>query len=106
MAPERMFTMASKRRKYTREFKLDAVRMVIEQDRPVSEVAENLGINPGVLQRWRKKFEADGSLAFPGHGKLKPEDEEIRRLRKELVDTRQERDILKKAMAYFVKDRK
>jgi transposase len=106
MAPERMFTMANKRRKYTREFKLDAVRMVIEQNRPVSEVAENLGINPGVLQRWRKKFEEDSSVAFPGHGKLKPEDEEIRRLRKELSDTRQERDILKKAMAYFVKDRK
>ena len=98
--------MESKRRKYTREFKLDAVRMVIDQNRSVSEVASNLGINPGVLQRWRNQFEADGSVAFPGHGKLKPEDEEIRRLRRELSETRQERDILKKAMAYFVKERK
>jgi len=106
MAPERMFTMTSKRRKYTREFKLDAVRMVIEQNRPQREVADNLGINPGLLQRWKKQFEVDGSVAFPGHGKLKPDDEEIRRLRKELSDIRQERDILKKAMAYFVKERK
>jgi len=80
--------------------------MVIDQSRPVSEVAGNLGINPGVLHRWRKKFEEDGSIAFPGHGKLKPVDEENRRLRRELTETRQERDILKKAMAYFVKDRK
>ena len=98
--------MGNKRRNYTQEFKIDAVRMIIDQNRPVSEVASNLGINPSLLQRWRKKFEADGSVAFPGHGKLKPEDEEIRRLRKELADTRQERDILKKAMAYFVKERK
>jgi len=59
--------------------------MVIDQSRPVSEVAGNLGINPGVLHRWRKKFEEDGSIAFPGHGKLKPVDEENRRLRRELT---------------------
>jgi len=98
--------MGSKRRTYTREFKLDAVRMVIERNRPVAEVADNLGISPSLLQRWRKQFEADGSVAFPGQGKLKPDDEEIRRLRRELAETRQERDILKKAMAYFVKERK
>jgi transposase len=101
-----MSTMGSKRRKYTREFKVEAVRMVIDQNRSMSEVAKNLGINPSLLQRWRKQFEEDGSVAFPGHGKLKPEDEEIRRLRQELAETRQERDILKKAMAYFVKERK
>ena len=98
--------MGSKRRTYTREFKLDAVRMAIERNRTVAEVADNLGISPSLLQRWRKQFEADGSVAFPGQGKLKPDDEEIRRLRRELADTRQERDILKKAMAYFVKERK
>ena len=98
--------MGSKRRTYTREFKLDAVRMVIERNRTVAEVADNLGISPSLLQRWRKQFEADGSVAFPGQGKLKPDDEEIRRLRRELAETRQERDILKKAMAYFVKERK
>jgi transposase len=101
-----MFTMGSKRRKYTREFKVEAVRLVTDQNRSISEVAGNLGINPSLLLRWRKQLEADGAVAFPGHGKLKPEEEEIRRLRKELADTRQERDILKKAMAYFVKERK
>jgi transposase len=98
--------MGSKRKTYTLEFKLDAVRMAIERNRTVAEVADNLGISPSLLQRWRKQFEADGSVAFPGQGKLKPDDEEIRRLRRELADTRQERDILKKAMAYFVKERK
>jgi len=98
--------MSNKRRSYTREFKLDAVKMLIEQDRTAADVARSLGINPNLLLRWKNKFEEEGSLAFPGHGKLKPEDEEVRRLRRELAEARQERDILKKAMAYFVKERK
>jgi transposase len=58
------------------------------------------------LQTWKKKFEEDGSVAFPGHGNRKPDDEEMRRLRKQLADAQQERDILKKALAYFAKDKK
>ena len=98
--------MGKSRRKYTREFKLDAVRMLVEQGRTVAEVAENLGVNRTVLQSWKKQFEADGSVAFPGHGKRKPQDEEVRRLERELAIVRQEREILKKALAYFAKEGK
>ena len=62
------------RRTYTREFKLEAVKMVVEQGRPVKEVAANLGINANLLHNWKTAFVEDGSVAFPGHGKLKPED--------------------------------
>jgi transposase len=98
--------MGSNRRTYTSEFKLDAVRMVIDQGRAVTEVAEALGIDRSLLQSWKKKFATDGEVAFPGRGKLKPQDEEIRRLKRELAQVRQEREILKKALAYFAKERK
>ena len=97
--------MGKRRRQYTREFKLDAVKMVVEQGRPVSEVAEALGINRSVLQSWRRKLLDEGSVAFPGAGRLKPEDEELRALRREIARLRQERDILKKAAAYFANDK-
>lgn len=93
--------MDKKRKKYTREFKLDAVRLVIEEGRQVKDVAESLGINQGILQRWKKELLEDGSVAFPGHGKLKPVDEEVRELRRQLARVQQERDILKKALGYF-----
>ena len=97
--------MGKKRRKYTPEFKLDAVRLVVEQGRSVTEAADGLGIDRGLLHSWKKKFIEDGSVAFPGQGRLKPEDEELRALRKELARVRQERDILKKAAAYFANDK-
>lgn len=97
--------MGKKRRRYSREFKLDAVKLVVEQGRSVREAADGLGINRSLLQTWKKKFLEDGSVAFPGHGRLKPEDEELRALRKELARVRQERDILKKAAAYFANDK-
>jgi len=97
--------MAGKRRQHTREFKLDAVKMVLE-GRKISEVAENLGVNRSLLQTWKRQFQEDGSVAFPGQGKLKPDDEENHRLRRELAITQQERDILKKALAYFAEEGK
>ena len=96
--------MIKKRRKYSREFKLEAARMVIEQGRSQKEVAEGLGIAYSLVHAWKKEFLADGSVAFPGQGKLKPGDEELRLLRQELSTVRQERDILKKALAYFVNE--
>ncbi len=96
--------MGKARKKYSREFKLEAVKMVVEQERTAREVAGNLGVNEAVLHRWKKEFVADGELAFPGHGKLKPEGDELRRLRRELANARQERNILKKALAYFAKE--
>lgn len=73
--------------------------------RAVIEVAQDLGIAHSNLRRWRAQYGKNGELAFPGNGKQKlaPQEEEIRRLRKELYDVRQERDILKKALAIFTK---
>ena len=93
--------MGKPRRKHSREFKLEAVKQVVEHGRTVSEVADGLGINRNLLTRWKRQFEEGGDVAFPGHGRLTEVEEENRRLRKELAIARQERDILKKAAAYF-----
>lgn len=93
--------MVHRRRRYDRQFKLDALRMVAEGDRPVAAIARDLGIHPNVLYKWRDQLEADPEHAFPGKGKLKPEDEELRRLRREVENLKEERDILKKALAVF-----
>ena len=97
--------MGKSRRSYSPEFKREAVRMVLEQGRTVVEVADNLGIDRGVLQRWKSEMKAEGAHAFPGNGRAKASDEEVLRLRKELARAQQERDILKKALAYFAKER-
>ena len=91
------------RRKYDKEFKIQAVKLLLESGKTTKEVAEDLGICEGNLRRWRKEYKEDAENAFPGMGKLKPEDEELRKLRKENADLRQERDILKKALAIFSK---
>ena len=91
----------SKRRSYDQEFKLEAVRLILEAGRPLAQVSRELGVSENQLRRWKQKFIADGSDAFPGKGHLKAEDEELRRLRKELADVKEERDILKKAIGIF-----
>jgi transposase len=91
------------RRKYDREFKLEAVRLVTDGGRPVVEVARDLGIHENLLYNWRRKYLDDSVHSFPGKGHLKPADEEMRRLKKELTDVKEERDILKKALAIFSK---
>ena len=83
------------RKKYTREFKQDAVRLVTEQGYNPSEAARNLGIDPGMPGRWVKEFQLDESEAFRGNGKLTAEGEELRRLRAENRRLKMERDILK-----------
>ena len=88
-----------KRRRFSQEFKLDAVSMVVDQGRDLFEVAKELEIRPDILRKWKKKFESNGQSAFPGSGRLKPEDEELRSLRRENERLRMERDILKKAVA-------
>ena len=89
------------RRRYDRAFKVEAVRLVTEERRRVTEVARELGVNANQLHRWKRKLTEEGQLAFPGKGHLLPDQEELRRLRRELVDVTEERDILKKAMAVF-----
>ena len=97
--------MADKRRQFTREFKLEAVRLIIEDKKPVAEVARRLGIRPDMLRTWRRQLEGRAGLSAPeavaGHAAA-PE-EEVRRLRREVERLRQERDFLKKAAAYFAK---
>lgn len=94
------------RRKFTREFKIEAVQLSEESDKPIVDVALELGIHPNTLYKWRKQLLEDGEEAFPGHGKMKASDEEVRRLRRELARTREERDILKKAIAFFAREGK
>ena len=92
------------RRKYTREFKLEAVNLVRERGVSIVQAARDLGLNHNVLRRWLKELDADPKHAFPGLGQMKPEHLEIDRLRKEVVRLKAERDILKKAAAYFARD--
>ena len=97
--------MAHERRQYTREYKVEAVRLVVEEERPLAQVARELGIGRNLLQRWKREMEGAGDAeAFPGNGKLSSQDEEIRRLRRELEQAKQENVFLKKAAAYFAKE--
>ena len=98
-------SMGRSRRKYSREFKIEALKMVLEENRTVTDVAESLGIDRSLLQRWKSEFKDDRDVAFPGNGRRKPDDEEIARLKRELAQAQQERDILKKALAFFAKQK-
>ncbi len=93
--------MTEVRRQYTREFRLEAVRLLETSGKSASRIEQELGIGRGCLARWRKQLVADGDDAFPGHGRLTPEAERLRRLERENEILRQERDILKKAVAIF-----
>lgn len=96
--------MAATRRTYTREFKLEAVRRVLEDGIPQRHVARDLGISENTLASWKKQFLDDPNHSFPGHGKQKPEDAEMTRLRRENARLKREVEILKKAAAYFAKE--
>ena len=93
--------MIETRRSYDKEFKREAVRLVLQGNRKAKTVAEDLGINIYVLYRWIRKYKEDPENSFPGKGKLKAEEERIRQLERELSDVKEERDILKKAVAIF-----
>ena len=93
-----------KRRQFSREFKLEAVRLVRERGVSVAQAARDLDIHENVLRKWMAAFASDPQQAFPGHGQMKPEQLEIDRLRKEVAKLKAERDILKKAAAYFAKE--
>ncbi len=84
------------RRRYSREFKIEAVRMVTQLGHPVSEVARDLGVGRGMLTKWRKQLQEQGVTAFPGAGKMPDQDLDGQQLRRDLRRVRQERDILKK----------
>ena len=92
------------RRRFAREFKLEAVKLVRERGISVAQVARDLDVHENVLRKWVKEFVSDPQHAFPGEGQMKPEQLEIERLRREVIKLKAERDILKKAAAYFAKD--
>jgi transposase len=96
--------MAEKRKVYSAEFKQEAVRLITDQHYGVAETARNLGINVNMLRRWKQEYTANVHTAFPGNGRLSSEQEELRQLRDEVKRLRMERDILKKAMRFFVNE--
>jgi transposase len=97
--------MTEKRKTYDKEFKLTAVKMILEGGMSVSRVSRDLGINENSLHNWKRAYLRDQQNAFPGKGRLKPEEEEIRELKRELHIVKMERDILKKAIAFFAKEK-
>ncbi len=96
--------MTSTRRTYMREYKIEAVRLVTEEGYRTRQAAESLGVSQNALRTWRKLLEKEADAAFPGKGKVSSHDEQLRRLQEENRRLRMERDILKKATAFFAND--
>ena len=96
-----MVRRMTKRKKYSKEFKLDAVSLVLEQDYSRTEAARSLGINANMLRRWIQEFESEDGHSFRGNGKLSPEQEQIRDLKKQVKKLELEKEILKKATVFF-----
>jgi transposase len=94
----------TRRKRYDAQFKLDAVRLIDTSERSISDIAQDLGIRREMLYKWKKELAADPKNAFPGKGRLKPEEEQLRQLHQELKRVTEERDILKKALAFFSKN--
>ncbi len=92
------------RKKYTDEFKIEAVKLVSEQGYTQAEAANSLGINAGMLGRWKKEHTQRGKEAFPGNGRVGGLEGEMRKLKEENRRLRMEREILKKATAFFAKE--
>ncbi len=91
------------RRSFSTEFKVKTVKLIIDGQRPLKAVARELGINPSTLRNWKREYLQDEENAFPGKGHLKPADQELRDLKKKLVDLEEENEILKKAISIFSK---
>jgi transposase len=96
--------MARTRRNFTPEYKAEAVRLVTEHGYSFAEAARNLGIAENSLRKWKHALDEQGPDAFPGHGRRSPQEEELHRLRQENRRLRMERDILKKATAFFARE--
>jgi transposase len=96
--------MARRRRTYTSEFKVEAVKLVTEKGYSVAEACRSLDIGETLLRSWMAALQEEGADAFPGRGRLSPQEEEIRRLRAENQRLLAEREILKKAAAFFARE--
>ncbi len=95
--------MGATRRQFSRDFKLEAVRQ-LEAGRRLAELARELGVHATVLRRWKDQVAVDAPTAFPGNGRMREPEEEVRRLQRENAQLRAERDFLKKAAAFFAKE--
>ena len=98
--------MKQKRKKYGKEFKLETIELAASSDKSDSQLEQDLGLSRGCIYNWRKQFERDGEQAFPGKGRLKADDEYVRSLERELALVKQEREILKKALAIFTRSQR
>lgn len=92
--------------KYDKAFKEQVVLRILAKETTVSKMAEELEVHYTTVRDWVRNYKRDGESAFPGSGNLKPEDEEVRKLRRQLADLKEENEILKKAAAYFAKNQK
>ena len=98
-----------KRAYFTKEFKLEAVRLLEESQKPASDLARELGVRRNQLYKWKEAFDKNGSESFPGHGNRSEKEtqtSEIARLKRELAQKKEEVEILKKAAAFFAKELK
>ena len=96
--------MESNRREFTREFKVEAVKMVTEGGHSVAEVARDLNVGRNLLSRWKRQLTDEPEQSFPGKGRLRPLEDENRRLRRALQRAEQERDFLKKAALWLAQE--
>ena len=90
--------------RFNKEFKEQTVNQVLSGECTASEIAKELGVHHTTIRDWVKSYKQDGTQAFPGSGYLKPDDEDLRKLRRENANLREENEILKKAAAYFAKN--
>lgn len=95
-----------KRRSFSVEYKKDIIKLVTEQGKKASHVAEDIGVNESLVRRWVKEYGTHGKDAFPGKGKLRLEDEELRKMKKKMAELEEENAILKKAIRIFTKPEK
>lgn len=93
-----------RRKKYSKEFKLDAISLVVDQGYTQKDAGRSLDINPTMLGRWIRESRSEDGQAFRGNGKLTPEQEELRNLRTQVKQLEMEKDILKKATVFFAKE--
>ena len=93
--------MSNQGKRYNKEFRLETVQLIEDRGRSVSSVAADLGVNPKTLYRWVAEYSKHKGNAFPGSGRLRPQDEEVRQLKRRITDLEEENAILKKATAIF-----
>jgi transposase len=93
-------------KQYSAEFKLEAVRRIERTKEPVARVAAELGVNENTMHGWLKQYREQSVMPFPGSGKLRPDDEHLKKLERQVRELREENEILKKAAAYFAKNQK